>query len=965
MALNPNDSNLLLLYSLDESGPLATRSNLGSLGSTDDLIVGQSAGTDGIPTVSDGNAGRAIDNFLTRTGYTSAYRYLRSARSANLDVHPCCPKIPSVATEDWAFGCRFQWKALNTGGGANESEAIMGVRDFASSSVAWGLSIAPNDPTTPTRAFLKIDWYSSLNSDVTAANYTSSGDAVPWSGNYFLYPDEWYRVTVRVVFTSGTSYKYVVYVLRESTGDLYILTQNTPQLRTDWPASNASAFGVGDYATSANPIPMRGYTDDVWLYGAPLSDADAQGTTLGGLSIPWSEPNYTYNDHDVRFTHANETSDFPVPRALPTGCSSVRVPMPAWGTRLRTKLKNFRPSRPMSLRQGTVMFDTAGPRYSKADVEQSIGGVAQGLIRQPGVLPAGSLIDVSDIDLSGLSLRRRRGFRVRRDADNDITTGYNAFATFRDFDDSLFHVIKAGTTLYAETGSGVTALDTGWPATDQPVFASLDGRLLVLTRNNQKIWDGDPTSIDDIGCETPTGGSVAATIGTLVGTYAYAYTFYDPTSGDESTPKEVGSVTLATEGAALTSLDNTPANARFSKQRIYRTTAGGTIYYLIVTQNLGTTYTDSGATDGTVELATRDQGDTFITSTPPDTFAAATVHMERVFYFMGSSYPAKIWPSEPNEPCRWDDQGSIECEGPIMAAIGQGSRLIVFTRHTVELIESDWIRDADGNRQVRRTVLSRRVGCLGPNAVCDAHGQIYWIDQRGIYTLMGDQVVPVSQAIAPIFPAMNVGIGRYFVARYNHIRQQVWFCIALADYQTDNSRMLSQLVLHLGEQPRWSMYHLNACWAGEFDDDLNGMRFGIMDHNGVFKEMESYEGDGVDDPSDVTLCEGTISSIDTARTTVTVTGSPGWTTDAMRGYGIVFLDNSTGLTYYRTIVANGAATVTFVEPLPAALAATDNYYIGGIDCFVEFAENHFGSTNLKVARTWYGEFDDLTTGRWR
>lgn len=961
MPLNVNDPSLKLLYSLDESGPLATRSNLGSVGSTQDLTPHQGSGSDGIPTVSDALAGKAVDLFVTRTGWTSTYRQLRAPITSPGSDHPLLVAYPlASASDDFAYGCRIYWRGLNVGGGGIEPEHIFGLSTLNNSG-GWGMQLVPNDATTPTLGAIRIH-YAGGNETIQGGGYSTTGSPA----SYYISPNTWYRLILRVYF-SATGYVWKLYVLKESDGTLYTFTRNGV-LTTNYAAGVTGAtdlrVSVG-IVNDATKVSFGGYIDECWFYDFPMSEATALEILYGGISIPWSEPNYTFNDHDVRFTHANEVSDFPVARALPIGCSSIRVPMPAWGTRLRTKLYNFRPSRPMSLRQGSVMFDTAGPRHSKSDIEQPIGNVAQGLIRQPGVLPAGTLIDVSDIDLSALSLRRRRGFKIRRDADNDITTGYNAFATFRDFNDSLFRIFKAGTTLYADTGSGVTVLDTAWAATDQPVFASLDGRLLVLTRNNQKIWDGDSASIDDIGCEQPTGGSVASTVGTLTGVYGYAYTFYDPTSGDESTPREVGSVTLATQGALMSSLDTTPANARFSQQRIYRTAAGGTTYYLIATQNNAATYTDSGATDGTVELATRDQGDTFIVSTPPDTFAAATVHLERVFYFMGSTYPEKIWPSEPNEPCRWDDQGSISCEGPITAAIGQGSRLIVFTRRTVELLESDWIRDADGNRQVRRTVLSRKVGCLGPNAVCDANGQIYWLDQRGVYTLMGDQVVPVSQAIAPIFPAMNVGIGRYFVARYNHIRQQVWFCVAMADFQTDNSRMLTQLVLHLGEQPRWSMYHLNACWCGDFDDDLNGLRFGIMDHVGVFKEMESYEGDGVDDPTDVTLCEGTISSLDTTLTVVTVTGSPAWTTDALRGYGVVFLDNSTGLIYYRTIVANGAATITVDESLPSALAATDNYYIGGIPCHVEFAENSFGSTNLKVARTWYGEFDDLTTGRWR
>jgi hypothetical protein len=970
MPINTADTNLKVLYGLDESGPASNRVNSGNFGHDIDMTARNASGTQGAPVVSDGRGGRAVNTDASPgTPWTSTRRWFQSIASGVYNSGWAYrPRDPGtfVAGEGVVMGVRIKWPGLETGsGGGADKHWFFGCIDITNKQSAMALVMTDGGTTNPSSggAISVLIGETNPNSFVCTGSSWDTITGTP-GNNCIDRTGSWYRCIARVKYSTATHNLVKVWLFEEETGSVFTWEQDAPRSTNAFPVTYKAAtlhWCVGCAFSETDNISHPGYIDECWYYDAPLTDAQIEDTLYGGLTVPWTAPSYTFKAHDVRVAWTNEAgTSFPVPRALPNGTLYARHPAGAFGTRMRLYMESVRVSRPFAHRRTEAQFDGAGARDVSSGGPFGWENLTEGLVRVAGELPPGACIDVRNFEFSGLGPRRRKGFKVRRDVGAPSTNSMCGFASFRTFDDQLHLVYKAADRLYYETGGGATQLDTSWPSSEIPVFGALDNRLIILTGTRQKMWRGTGIDLDSFGQAAPTTGSVAATAGSLVGTFAYAYTWYDPITGDETAPKEVGSVTLATQGALISSMATSPTDTRFTQQRVYRTVSGGASpeYFLIATQNNATTYTDSSGVDGTIPLGQTDAD--FITAVPPDTFGAVAIHQERAFYYKGTTYGARIYWSEANEPLRFWSGSFVTCEGPVTAVIGQGNRIIAFTARTVEIIESDWSRDEDGDYQIRRTVISRNVGCLGPRAAVDTPNGVYWIDRRGIYTLQGDTVSKVSPLIDNILPYLNTGLGYQFTAAYNHRKNQLWFFVAMASpIQTDSSRFGIQIVMQLGTS-KWTLYQLNATFGGQWDDDLNGVQFGCMDEAGVFKELESYEGDGLDDSDDLALSEGTISSISSDRLTITPVGSPAWTVDALRGYGVTFRDVSTGRIYYYTIIDNEAGTYTLDKPLDTNLVATDEYYIGGMNAYFETTEQNFGSSNRKVMRFLYHEFDNLT-----
>lgn len=960
MAISPTDPNFLLIYGLDESLATAVRTNSGSRGSAEDLSVVQTAGTDGIATESAGNGGKAIDLFVTRSGYTGAFRSLYSTYSAIGSAHLDRPALPlTAASDDFAFGTRIRWKAGNVGGGALETESIFGLVDAADNLSLWSIELDPNDATTPTLARIYIALGINVLAGETTAAYTATGSPAP----YYIAPNEWYRVSVRVYNTGAGTFRVKVYVYRESTSTLYTFTRASDLTVNYSGNENTKTYkvAIGNNSATSNPRPIYGNVDECWLFDAPMSDGDASTLVSSGISIPWVEPNYSQLDHAVLVSMCKEGASFPPPRALPIGGLKARHPENVRARRFRVRYSAHRAGRPWALRKCQMEHDSSGPRRGR---DANVGGHVKfeaGFIRQPGVQPPNCLVDGRNVELGGDSVRSRRGFKVRRDVAS--VDAANSFISYRDLADQLFRLYKANDSLYIELGASAVSIDTGWSGTHLPSYGLLNGRIVILTPGRQKTHRSSFTAVESFGIATPAAPTAALVAGSLTGTYYYLYTEYDPTTGDESAPGVlVTAISPAAQGVTLT-LAAVSSDTRFSQRRIYRSTSGGgaTTALLLATIATGTSYTDTVGSDGVTAIS--QVGGSYISGTPPDTFAAVAIHRERAFYYKGTTYSNRVYWTEAGTLMRFYANAYVEAEGPVRCVIAQGQRLIVFTDYTTELLESDWVRNTDGSYNIQRTVLSRTVGCFGHRAAINAHGQVYWIDSRGAWILNGDQPTPIGEKIRGLFPFINTNLKHRIVAAYDHIRRQIWFCVALggSEFQSDTSRVQTVLPYHMDKGIWAPPYQLEATFADQFDDDLNGLQFGIMDGIGVFKQMETYEGDGIDGSETLTF-EGTITTL-TSRILTPLVAPTGWTSNSLRGFGVTLIDSVTGAEFYTLISANDTGTITLLEDPGSGFGSPDLFYIGGIRSFVEPAEQDFDTSNDKICRFLSSEFDDISTAR--
>lgn len=969
-----SDPSLLLLFGFDESLPTATRANVGALGSAQDLSPVQSTGTDGIPAISDGNGGRALDVFLTRTGYTSASRALRGAQATGAAHAARCSLPTSTAGTDFAFGCRFQFGAGNTGGGGIETEQVWGLSSIATCLSHWGIGLLPNDASAATAAKIRLHLGGTVET-VDATGYTTTGSPP----TFYILPNEWYRVVVRA-YWSGTGVRAKVYVVRESTGTIYTLDRSS-----DFSAFSqlATLEAATDVAVHASFLPVSGFhalyaglIDEAWLYDAPLSDTEATSLVTGGFSIPWTAPSYRVAEHAVHVAVTNEGQDFPRTRPLAVGALAARFPPDRHVRRARVRVESWRPGRPWLLRCVEGIFDTQGPFSSKAGNRFRLDDPNMGLHRNGGELPAGAWEDVRNVETTVRGPRSRRGFRIRRNVATDQgDNNANAFAFFRNNADTLYGVFKVGSKLYEETGAGAAALDTGWNSQQLPVFLFLDNRLVILSGSRRRTWRGQTGVISSLGISAPGSiGAAAASGGTLNGSFYYAATFYDPTTGDESAPVVSAVVSPSTQKVTLT-LPSSSGDTRFTQYRIYRTTNGGSPpnLFLIKTVTIAASVDDTGEVDGTQLVGqVTDSSGTFlayITGALPDSFSFGCVHMERIFYSGGATYPERIYATEANEVQRFYPSHYLVCEAPVRALASWGHRLVAFTDSTVEIFESDWVRDADGNRNVQRTVLSRTVGAVGPAAVRVIEGSLFWLDRRAFWTMRGTEPVPLSGPIRDLFPYINHGISRRAVVSFNHLRRQVWCSIAHATLQPDSSRFQTILVADLDALQagveKWTVYEQEATFHGAFDDDLNGLQFGMIDGLGVFKQAETYEGDGAQGNEAFTTEDaggesGNVGIASISGSVITVHGSPGWSAGALRGMSVVLRDRSTGRLYWHLLSNNGTGTLTVVGTPDAALAQRDGWAVGGIVSYVQFAEQALATPNEKVIRQVHLEFAALT-----
>lgn len=982
---------LKLLFGLDESGATSPRANAvaANVGIDYTLDAYNQTTPEGLPTVDDEQGGKGVDvSRVPGAPWTTQYRALESQELALQD---CLddgtvqdPGDWTVDGEGFTLGMRLTFDLRTTGSGGSDVQKMFyfSAGEYDGRAHA-GFFLRPDTNLSPSGGaslgmFTQSGSVSGLQAVDGANGWLLVSGVVPDQDDNYITDDGWYTVVCRQSYDLAANEHVIrAWIKNETTGLLLIFEKSTSLSGFD---ANSYTFpdqwrwSVGGVIGQPDMRPHYGYEDQCWYYSKALSDEEIESILISGISVPWTEPNYNRDPHEVHSAVTKENAAYPATRPLPTGGTIVRHPVDVHCQEIRARVEGWKAGEPWALRAADFVFDPAGPFGSQRARKGERPDLSIGVWRQPGRKPWGAAEDSRNMEYTYAGPRRRRGFKIRRDVDAAAPTGHNAFFSWRSYEDELFRAFKVGTALYLDTGGAANSIDTGWSTSEVPSSFFLDNRYIVLSRARRVLLDGTST-IQSFGAAPPASIVPLATGGgTLTGDYFYAATLYDPITGDETGPVVTAAVVSPANQKVQLTLPAAAPEPRFTKYRIYRTTNGGTAptFFLILTEDVSATIDDVDEVDGTQLLPqVTDSADVFlgyITSTMPDTFSLGTAHKERAIYAKGGTNPERIYIGEPNEPLRIFASQWIAADGPVRAIVSWQGRIVVLTDNTVEIVESDFVRDADGKLNINRTVVSRSVGALGQGSVIVFQGQIFWLDRRGVFTLQGTEAVPITDRIQDLFPYINTNKGAQIVGGWNHLTRTLWWTLPLAAFQDDSSLMQTQFVMPLAEPEKWWFHSLEATFIGQFDDDLNGQRFGLIDHAGVFKELESYEGDGQEgDEAGTFEDEGTddfgstpagITSI--ASSTIAVEGAPGWTTNEHRGKGLILRDRSTRKLYYHTIRSNTPAGLTVDRTPSAALAAGDGYYIGGMDAFLQLAGHDFGSANRKIVRQVQYTLADLT-----
>lgn len=998
------DPKFTFLYGMDENGALAVRKNTaaGKAANSDLDTVFDSGSGAGVPTVPDGRGGRAADFGYYATASSEHRGLVHGENGVGFGSIPGIPDVATIfadpagsgdPTAGLSWGARFRIDSLSSPGNRMFLWSFAGW-DAAGSAVfvklGCNLTISGSEAmpyfTAPGTSTSNHNQLSIFTRDT---NYDDPGESTP---GYVLVEGEWYRIICTVVNTNElsattTNVTVHVWIYRESNGAIYHYTKEDP--RTYWDEFGTVGvdtfglvFGAPITTSSSGGFPLEGPLNNFWLYEGYLDETDAPRFLVSGITIPFEAPSLRYADHDVYAATTDEAHGFPKTRKLPTGATVARYPSDRYCQRARQRFEAWRAGRPWALTSLHFIFDSIGPFASKHGNRYQVQDLRAGLWRSPGDKPSGALQDVLNVVYTEQGYRSRRGFTIRRDVSEESESAVNSLFTWRAYDDQLFWAYKVGTKLYKENGStSPTELDTGWGHDDLMTGFTLDNRAVLLADGRRKVWNGED-SVGDLSIAAPTSVTTGAIAGSLSGTYYYAATWYDPTTGDESGPAITSASTSPSGQGVRVTINGTRPESRYTKCRVYRTGDGGSppaLFYLgEVDSGTGSsrTYDDTAGADGTslVDQVLDADGNLlgYITSATPATFTHGFVHKGRAFY-LNSDYPERIYWTEPGKMNRWYS-GSWQAAdgGPILAAVSWRGRVVLFTRTTVEILEGDFLRDADGNANVVHTTLSSTVGCLGKGAVLVYGSQLAWMDRLGVYTLHGDEAVPLTDRLSDLFPYVNLARKGQITCGWNHVRREVWFSLPMTT-QEDSSRNQTQLAFNPNEPEKWTIHGLDACWVGPFDDDRNGLKFGAMDHLGILKELEDSHGDGTEaDETYTTEDAGTdaygstpagIKSVSGRRVTVYDTGV-GWTDDLLRGFGVVLRDRSTGALHYYTIVGNGTSGSDHYfdceRDVDTDLAAGDGWYLGGFPSFIELAESDLATENRKAIRQVQAGFADLT-----
>lgn len=170
-------------------------------------------------------------------------------------------------------------------------------------------------------------------------------------------------------------------------------------------------------------------------------------------------------------------------------------------------------------------------------------------------------------------------------------------------------------------------------------FAQVSSFLAICGGKPAKLLDAASGSVSRLGGPAPSAALVAtasAGAGALTGTYYYVFTFYDSTTGWESSPSPISSLlTISAKDVDISSLPTACAREGVDKKRIYRTISTGEQPFMRVAEVTlaATTYTDS-TLDEALGASAPEAGDH---DPPPSSCYVCAAHLNRFWLASGNA----------------------------------------------------------------------------------------------------------------------------------------------------------------------------------------------------------------------------------------------------------------------------------------------------------------------------------------
>ena len=170
----------------------------------------------------------------------------------------------------------------------------------------------------------------------------------------------------------------------------------------------------------------------------------------------------------------------------------------------------------------------------------------------------------------------------------------------------------------------------------------IDSVMTVFAGTPAMISDIDTGELSRLGGDAPTSAptiAASAGAGALTGDFYCAYTFYDPTSGWESSLSPFSTLlTITAKNIEWSGLPTSSTKAGVTKLRLYRTESSGEqVFYRAYEINIAATYTDNNTLLGSIS-------DDIGAHDPPPTGA-----------YLGEEYANRFWTSDGSTALRFSE----------------------------------------------------------------------------------------------------------------------------------------------------------------------------------------------------------------------------------------------------------------------------------------------------------------------
>ena len=420
-------------------------------------------------------------------------------------------------------------------------------------------------------------------------------------------------------------------------------------------------------------------------------------------------------------------------------------------------------------------------------------------------------------------------------------------------------IIAYDTTLKVGTDStgAFTNIKTGLTADQQYTDVTYKNLYYLFNgTDTSQVFDLAQTATENIGVPTPGAPTVAVgAAGVLNAAYLYKITYQIDSYQEGNAGTASASVSPSSQKVELTAIP-TSANTRVTHRHIYRTLAGGAIYYFLATisDNTTTTYSDNTA-DGSLDqtrTAPTDYG------APDQNYKYGVLHNARIFQARGATDKSKVIYCDIRSGIAYPDVYPVNNffyvtrdDGEEITFIGEDQYGHVTVMKANAIVRIDTTADSPVGWSGMNNILSRD-GCISPYSAKKTHLGIVYVGgfgeaKRRLMLWDGSTAREILPELEPILSAAARSANDDFVGAF---RDGFYYLTFRDATSTSNTQLLIIDLVNM----LWTLDEKNvqcfSVWSSK--NDFGELYTGSSDTVGfVLREDTSVEDVIVDTKSEL------------------------------------------------------------------------------------------------------------------